>query len=114
EAFNALAKQEIYRSAGVKGFGAQDLRFGGGIRDEGLGQRRLVIGQFGLVADQPDAALITFLAQARGRLHAPVTRSDDDDTVCHVFPRLLPSTPSLQLRCPQAACKGAFESHPEW
>ena len=83
EAFDAFAEQKVDRLAGIEGFGAQDLRLGGGILDEGLRQRRLVVGQLGLVADQHDAAVIAFLAQARGGLHASVSRSDDDDTVVH-------------------------------
>ena len=43
--------------AGIEGLGAQDLRLGRGVLDEGLGQRRLVVGQFVLVADQRDRAV---------------------------------------------------------
>ena len=83
QTFDAFAEQKVDRPAGIKGFGAQDLRLGGGILDEGLRQRRLVVGQFGLVADQRDDAVISFLAQARGSLYASVTRSDDDDASVH-------------------------------
>ena len=49
--------RQLDGGAAVESLGAQDLRPGVGILDEGLGQRRLVVGQFGLVADQRDAAV---------------------------------------------------------
>jgi hypothetical protein len=45
----------------------------------GLGQRRALIGQQRLVADQDDTALVTVLAQERGGRTACVARADDDD-----------------------------------
>ena len=90
ETHRAFAKQKIDAGAGVEGVGAQDLRPCVDILDEGLRQRRLVVGKLGLVADQPDGAVITLLAQARRSLHARMTRTDDDDAVLHDLPQLTP------------------------
>ncbi len=58
---------------------------------ERLGKRRAVVGHFHLVADERDASLKTFLAQARRRLHAAVARADDHDR-CRNAHRLVSSS----------------------
>ncbi len=44
-----------------------------------LRQRRALIGQHILVADQRDASVIAMLAQRRRQLEASMARADDDD-----------------------------------
>ncbi len=83
---DALAHHQLDVGAAIKCLGAQDLRPGFRILDECLGQRRLVIGQFGFVADQRDPAVEAFLAQTGRRLDAGVSRSDDDDAILHACP----------------------------
>jgi hypothetical protein len=80
----ALAEPQFDSGTGVEAFAAQDLGLRLPILDEGLRQRRLVIGQVILVADEDDRAVEPLLAQAGGRLHAGMPRADNHDPVFHI------------------------------
>ena len=55
-----------------------------------LRQRRPLVRQYRLVADQPDGALEAGLAQRGGHLEAGMASADDDDRVfCHSAHRIL-------------------------
>lgn len=81
--FDTGAQHQVDAAVCVEGLRAQHLRLGVGLLHEGFGQRRLVVGKLVLVADQRDATIETSLAQARGRLHARMSRTDNDHAVLH-------------------------------
>ena len=67
---------------GLRGEQARALR-GPGAGQHLLGQRRPVVGQFGLLPHQGDAALIPLGAQSPGGADAADGRAHDDDPVWH-------------------------------
>src|SRR5580700_11985181 len=50
-------------------------------RHEGLGQRRALVGEIGLVANQGDGSLVAFRAQRRGNLEPGLPGSDNHHAV---------------------------------
>ena len=79
----ALAKTQCDVRAGIERLGAQHLRLRLRVLQKGLRQRRLVIGQFVFVADQGHRSGKSLLAQAGGRLHARMSRANDDNAAAH-------------------------------
>ncbi len=81
---------EVHREGGALGLAEQD----------GLGQRRSVVGLVGLGAQQGDRAVPALLAQGDGGLHTRHAGADDDDAAVARGVRLLTHTINCRPRAP--------------